>query len=55
MTAAGPSAPGKSWEELEEEEALAIAPRLAESEARLPEVMIIADICVVFSTCQAGF
>lgn len=55
MTVAGPSTPGKSWEELEKEETLAAAHRLAEFEARLPEVMIIADIYVVFSTCQACF
>ena len=55
MTVAGPSTPGKSWEELEKEETLAVAHRLAEFEARLPEVMIIADIYVAFSTCQACF
>lgn len=52
----GPAAAcGEALGRAGEEQSLDAAHRLAGSEARLPEVMTIADVCAGFSVCQTRF
>lgn len=52
----GPAATwGEALGRAGEEQSLDAAQRLAGSEARLPEVMTMADVCVGFSVCQTRF